>query len=452
MREEIEKRIEDITELYNSGNYSFSPDILEGLKPPDVAEVITVLDREIGLAFFKSIDLDLSAEIFSFLDEGIAREFLEELEPETIALLVNRMVSDNAADTINLTPSEKVSLVLEKVNREDYRDIVALLEFNEDSAGGIMARELLVIKKDITIGEAIDFVRAEVKTVKNIQNLYVVDKEGVFLGIVPVVNLIIENPEKRVDEVMDVDIEKVNVEMDQEEVAAIFSKYDLYSVAVVDGKGKLLGRITVDDIIDVIEDEANEDISRMAGTGDEEFWARSPLMLARARIPWLIVALFGGIGSAMVLNGFSESLETVLSLAFFVPVITAMGGNAGIQSSTVVVRELATGALNTSETGRKIFRELKVSLLNGGLLGSILFIVVVLWLRNYRLATLLGLCLFCVVSWATVVGTLVPLLLYKINVDPALATGPFLTTFDDILGIIFYLGIATIFLKWFAGA
>jgi len=365
---------------------------------------------------------------------------------------VNKMASDNAADMINLTPSEKIPLVLEKVSREDYREIIALLEFNEDSAGGIMARELLVVKKDITIGEAIDFVRAEVEAVQHIQNLHVVDINGVFLGIVPIVNLIIEDPEKRVDEVMDVDIEKVNVDMDQEEVATIFSKYDLYSVAVVDGKGKLLGRITVDDIIDVIKDEANEDTSRMAGTGDEEFWARSPLMLARARIPWLIAALFGGIASAMVLNGFRESLETVLALAFFVPVITAMGGNVGIQSSTIVVRELATGAFSYSETGRKILRELKVSLLNGGLLGSILFIVVVIWLRDYRLATLLGICLFCVVSWATIVGTLVPLLLNKINIDPALATGPFLTTFDDILGIIFYLGIATIFLKWFTAA
>ena len=451
MRENVEQKIEYISNLNKLGDYTFAPDILEGLKSPDIAEVITGLDRELRLLFFKSIDSDTAAEIFPVLDEGIGREFLEELEPEFIALIVNQMASDDAADTINLMPSEKIPIVLEKVSREDYRDIVGLLKFDEESAGGIMARELLVIRKDITIGEAIEFVRVEIDEIENIQNLYVVDRKGIFLGVIPIISLIIENPGKRVDEVMDTDIEKVNVEMDQEKVAAIFSRYDLYSVAVVDGKGKLLGRITVDDIIDVIEDEANEDISRMVGTGDEEFWTKSPLMLARARIPWLIVALFGGIGSAMVLSEFRESLETILSIAFFVPVITAMGGNVGIQSSAIVVRELATGEFSLSETGRKIFRELKVSIMNGTLLGSILFIVVVIWLRDYKLATLLGLCLFSVVFWAALVGTSVPLLLNKINIDPALATGPFITTFNDIVGIIFYLGIATIFLEWFIG-
>ena len=451
MRENIEKIIEEISSLYKSGGYTFSPDILEGLKPPDMAEVITGLEKELRLLFFKSIDSGTASEIFPVLDEGIGREFLEEFEPELIALIVNQMASDDAADAINLMPSEKIPIVLEKVSREDYRDIVGLLKFDEESAGGIMARELLVIRKDITIGEAIEFVRAEVDTVENIQNLYIVDRKGIFLGVIPIVSLIIENLGKRVDEVMDTDIEKVNVDMDQEKVAAVFSRYDLYSVAVVDGEGKLLGRITVDDIIDVIEDEANEDISRMAGTGDEEFWTKSPLMLARARIPWLIIALFGGIGSAMVLSGFRESLETILSIAFFVPVITAMGGNVGIQSSAIVVRELATGEFSLSETGRKIFRELRVSILNGTLLGLILFIVVVIWLKDYKLAMLLGLCLFSVVFWAALIGTSVPLLLNKINIDPALATGPFITTFNDIVGIVFYLGIATIFLEWFAG-
>ncbi|MDZ7860227.1 MAG: magnesium transporter [Candidatus Krumholzibacteriota bacterium] len=447
MREELEKRVEYISKQYMSGDYTFSPDIFDRLKAPDIAEIMMALDSEIALFLFKSIDIDLSAEIFPVLDEGISRKFLEELEPETTARLVNRMASDDAADLINLMAAERIPLVLERVSREDYRDIVALLKFDEESAGGIMAKELLVIREDITIGEAVDFVRDEARTVENIQNLYVVDREGVFLGIIPVVKLILENPGMDVSEVMDTDIEKVNVEMDQEKVAAIFSKYDLYSVAVVDGKGKLLGRITVDDIIDVIEEEANEDISRLAGTGDEEFWAKSTLRLSKARIPWLVAALFGGITAALVMSEFRESLESILSLAFFVPVIMAMGGNVGIQSSAVVVRELATGEFSLSDTTRKILRELRVSVLNGTFLGAILFIVVVIWLKDYKLATLLGLCLFSVVLWAALIGTSVPLLLNKINIDPALATGPFITTFNDILGIIFYLSIATLFLK-----
>jgi len=451
MREDLRNRVEYINNFYRAGGFSFTPDIIEGLKPPDVADIISELESELRIPFFTSIAPDLAAEIFPVLDEGIESEILAELDPEAIALLINRMASDDAADAINLLPSDKVHLVLERVSRDDYRDIINLLRFDEESAGGIMARELLVIERGTTIGEAIEYVRAEAETVEHIQKLYVVDKEGVLLGAIPVVALITEDPGKRVDEIMLVDIEKVTVDTDQERVASVFAKYDLYSVPVVDGRGKLLGRITVDDIIDVIEEEANEDISRLAGTGDEEFWQKSPLKLSRARMPWLVAGLFGGIAAALVMNHFRGSLESLISLAFFVPVVMAMGGNVGIQSSAIVVRELATGEFSLSETGRKVFRELKVSIINGSVLGSILFIVSTLWLGEIRFGILLGGCLMFVVFWATLIGTSVPLLLNRIKVDPALATGPFITTFNDILGVLVYLGIATLFLDWVSG-
>ncbi|HSG27613.1 MAG TPA: magnesium transporter, partial [Candidatus Krumholzibacterium sp.] len=234
----------------------------------------------------------------------------------------------------------------------------------------------------------------------------------------------------------------------QEEVAALFAKYDLYSLPVVDHRGALVGRITVDDIIDVIEEEANEDITMMAGTGDEEFWERSPVRLSRARLPWLVIGLMGGIGSAMVMHAFKESLESLLTLAFFVPVIMAMGGNVGIQSSAIVVRELAVGGLSLTNTGGKLFRELKVSLINGLVLGVILLVTVVLWQRDFRLGSLLGLCMLIIICWATMMGALIPLVLRKMKIDPALATGPFITTLNDILGILIYLGIATLLLDW----
>lgn len=452
MSEEVYNRIEFINGLYESGEFSYTPDILEGFKAPDIADVIRGLESDYRVSFFREIDPETAAEAFPILDEGVAREILEEIEPDEIAVLINRMASDNAADAINLLPFEKVHLVLEKVSREDYRDIIALLKFDEESAGGIMAKELLVIQRGTTIGEAIEYVRAEAEMVEHIQKLYVVDKEGVLLGTIPVVALITEEPDKRVDEIMVTDIEKVTVDTDQERVAAIFSKYDLYSIPVVDGRGKLLGRITVDDIIDVIEDEANEDFSRLAGTGDEEFWQKSPLKLSRARMPWLIAGLFGGITAAFVMNEFKASLQSIISLAFFVPVVMAMGGNVGIQSSAIVVRELAAGEFSLSQTGKKVLRELKVALINGSLLGSILFIVATLWLRDYRLGVILGTCLLFVVFWATFIGTSVPLLLNKMNIDPALATGPFITTFNDILGILVYLGVATIFIDWVSGA
>jgi magnesium transporter len=240
----------------------------------------------------------------------------------------------------------------------------------------------------------------------------------------------------------------VTADTDQEEVAGLFSKYDLYSLPVVDENGKLVGRITVDDIIDVIEEEATEDITMMAGTGDEEFYERSPIRLSRARLPWLLTGLFGGIASAVIMHHFRASIHSILTLAFFVPVIQAMGGNVGIQSSAIVVREIALGGFNMSQTGGKLLRELKVSMINGVVIGTVLLCTVSLWQRDYRLGLLLGLCMFVIILWATIMGAFIPLMLKKANIDPALATGPFITTFNDILGIAIYLGIATIFLDW----
>jgi len=452
MREEIANRAEFLNRLFREGEFSFSSGMIDDLKFPDIAEVIGGLEREYRLEFFSSLDLGIKAEIIPMLDRGIVRDLLEVLDTGEIASFVNRMASDDAADMINLLPPEKVHLVLERISRRDYRDLIALLRFDEESAGGIMAREFLVVEKGITIAEATGIVRDQSKLIEHLHNLYIVDSEGVLLGSVPVISLITEEPDTVVSEVMNTDIERVTVDVDQEKVAAIFRKYDLYSLAVVDGRGKLVGRITVDDIIDIIEEEANEDISHLVGTGEAEFWQKSPIKLSKSRMPWLITGLAGGIAVAVIMNSFRDALESIISLAFFVPVIMAMGGNVGIQSSAIVVRELATEEFTFVETGRKIFRELKVSLINGSILGLLLFIVVFLWFRDFSLGILVGSCLLFIVIWATFIGTAVPLLFHRMNVDPALATGPFITTFNDIMGVLVYLAMATAMLRWVMAA
>ena len=338
--------------------------------------------------------------------------------------------------------------MLRRISREDYEDVSELLKFDEESAGGLMARELVTVLAGKSISDVISTIRSEHDSIEHIQYIYVVDSEGVLLGTIPVINLLVTDPSKKVEEVMERDVLTVTADTDQEEVAAMFSKYDLYSMPVVDENGRLAGRITVDDIIDVIEEEATEDITMMAGTGDEEFYERSPIKLSRARLPWLLTGLFGGIASAVIMNNFKESLESVLTLVFFVPVIMAMGGNVGIQSSAIVVRELALGGLSVSQTGGKLLRELKVSLINGFVIGTVLLITVTIWQHDYRLGLLLGICMFIIICWATIMGAFIPLMLKKAKIDPALATGPFITTFNDILGIAIYLGIATIFLEW----
>jgi len=444
----LEHKVESIREIFESGELSRFAGAHEGMRAPDAAEVLTALPEEIHVPLFKSMEQEMASEVLTLVDEGVSREILEHLTVDEIVPLIDYMASDDATDIINLLDADPAGAVLRRISREDYEDVSELLKFDEESAGGLMARELVTVRAGKLISDVIATLRSELESIEHILYVYVVDSVGVLLGTIPVINLLITDPGRKVEEVMDRDILTVTADTDQEEVAAMFSKYDLYSMPVVDESGRLAGRITVDDIIDVIEEEATEDITMMAGTGDEEFYERSPIKLSRARLPWLLTGLFGGIASAVMMHNFKGSLESVLTLAFFVPVITAMGGNVGIQSSAIVVRELALGGLGVSRTGGKLLRELKVSIINGLVIGTVLLVTVTVWQNNIRLGALLGLCMFIIICWATVMGAFIPLMLKKADVDPALATGPFITTFNDILGIAIYLGIASLFLEW----
>ena len=451
MEANLEQTVALIDTAFTSGNLSSLTGIMAGMRAADVAEVMTVFPIEQRGLVFHSLDTNIASETLTFLEEGAAKELLGTLDEIEIVRLVELMASDDAADIISLLPPDQAQRVLRRIKREEYEDVLALLRFDEESAGGLMAREIIMVRSGITISGVIALLRKQADEIEHVQNIYVVDRQGVLLGLIPVFSLLVLDPESRVDEVMTRDVVSETVDTDQEDVAAVFAKYDLYSLPVVDQRGRLVGRITVDDIIDVIEEEASEDITMMAGTGDEEFGERSPIKVSRARLPWLLTGLFGGIASAFVMNHFRNSIESVLTLAFFVPVITAMGGNVGIQSSAIVVRELAIGSTGLMRTSSKLLRELKVSLINGFVLGSVLLIITLVWQRNYRLGLLIGLCLLMIILWATLMGAIVPLLLKRMNIDPALATGPFITTSNDILGILAYLGIATLFLDWLGG-
>ena len=448
MDENLDHKVDSMREIFEAGDLTRLAGALEGMRAPDAAEVLTALPVEAHVPLFKSMSQEMASEVLTLVDEGIAREILEHLTVDEIVPLIDFMASDDATDIINLLSADTAGAVLRRISREDYEDVSELLKFDEESAGGLMARELVTVRAGKTISDVIATLRSELDSIEHIQYIYVVDSEEILLGTIPVINLLVIDPGRRVEEVMDRDVLTVTADTDQEEVAAIFSKYDLYSMPVVDENGKLAGRITVDDIIDVIEEEATEDITMMAGTGDEEFYERSPVRLSRARLPWLLTGLFGGIAVAVIMNNFKESLESMLTLAFFVPVIMAMGGNVGIQSSAIVVREIALGGLSVSQTGGKLLRELKVSIINGLVIGIVLLVTVTIWQNDIRLGALLGLCMFIIICWATIMGAFIPLMLKKIDIDPALATGPFITTFNDILGIAIYLGIATIFLEW----
>lgn len=451
MEEEREHIIQYVESVIDSGDLSPIPGMFEGKRAADIAELILALPEEKRNVLFGALERDLASEVLTLLDEVVVRELLPTLDEPEIAALIDLMASDDAADVVNLLPDDQTQRILGKISREEYEDLRELLKFHEETAGGLMAREVMTVRGDTRVADILVRLRSEAETIEQLQNIYVIDRQHILLGFIPIIKLIIADPGKRAEEIMIKDVLSVTAETDQEEVAALFAKYDIYSLPVVDARGRLVGRITVDDIIDVIEEEATEDITMMAGTGEEEFWERSPLRVSRARLPWLLTGLFGGIASAVVMNHFKGSLESIITLAFFVPVITAMGGNVGIQSSAIVVRELAVGGMSLVRTSGKLLRELKVSLINGVVLGTVLLVIVTLWQGDFRLGVLLGVCMMTIILWATLMGAIVPLLLRKMDIDPALATGPFITTSNDILGILIYLGIATLFLDWIGG-
>ena len=451
MEEEREQMIQYVGSVIDSGDLSPLRSVLEGERAADIADILLTIPQEKRSLLLEMLERDVASEVLTLLDEGAVRELMAALDESEIVALIGLMASDDAADIVNLLPADQVQRVLGRISREEYEDIQELLKFPEETAGGLMAREVMTVRGDTRVADIITKLRSEAGRIEQLQNIYVIDRQHMLLGFIPIIKLIVADPGNRAEEVMTRDFLSVTTGTDQEEVAALFSKYDLYSLPVVDARGRLVGRITVDDIIDVIEEEATEDITMMAGTGEEEFWERSPLRVSRARLPWLLTGLFGGIASAVVMNHFKASLESVLTLAFFVPVITAMGGNVGIQSSAIVVRELAVGGMSLVRTGGKLLRELKVSLINGFVLGAVLLVIVTLWQGDYRLGVLLGVCMMTIILWATLMGAVVPLLLRKMEIDPALATGPFITTSNDILGILIYLGIATMLLDWIGG-
>jgi magnesium transporter len=344
--------------------------------------------------------------------------------------------------------------ILKQIEPQESAEVRQLLAHEEDTAGGIMALELVAMAQDSTIGEAINEIRKKAEEIETINHVYVVDDKRRLVGLVPLKKLILAEPYTRLSEIMNRDVISVPVGTDQEEVAKLVRKYDLLSVPVVDVQGRLIGRITHDDIVDVMEEEAAEDISHMAGIashGDiRDIRDTSVLRTARIRLPWLVIGLFGGIVAAWILSFFEDKLQqNIVVLMFFVPVVMAMGGNAGIQSSTIVVHGLATGSIGLGDMVQRLLREMRVAFLNGFLCGLLLLLIVTVVWNQPHYGILVGVSLLIVMFVAALVGASIPLLLKRYNVDPAIATGPFITISNDILGLFIYMAISTMyFMYW----
>jgi len=408
----------------------------------ELVEAFAELDPDEREALLRLLDTETAAELFSSAEEDIQEELADALTEAEMAELVEEMDSDEAADAVRLLEPEEQDRVFDLLEDETESDVRRLLVHEEDTAGDLMMVELAAVHEDAIVAEAIELIREKADEIEQLYNVYVIDSAQRLVGSLSLRDMVLARPGMPLKAVMEAPEVTVTPEMDQEEVARVFRRYDLVSLPVVDEGGVLVGRITVDDVMDVMEEEAREDISRLAGLGDESFRPRGVLRISRDRLPWLVLGLLGGLLSGRILQGFEGSLAEVLSLAFFVPVVMALAGNIGIQSSTIVVRGLATGEFRPGGTRRRILIETAVSLLNGFVIGLITFGAVWLWLGDIVLGGVVAVSMLVVVLWATITGTAVPLVLQRVGVDPAYATGPFVTTTNDVVALAIYLSIA----------
>ncbi|HDM09746.1 MAG TPA: magnesium transporter, partial [Desulfobacteraceae bacterium] len=439
MRQINEKLIRDVKSLIEKGDEEALTKLIDELRPADMADLIEHLDHDERLFVFKILEPEGAGEVLVEIEPPVQGRLLEDLDNKALREIVQELESDDAADVIGDLPVERAREIIKGLRGEVSEEIEKLLPYPEDTAGGIMALEFVAIKADSTVQDAIEVIREKGEEVENLYYLWVVDDHDHLVGVVSLKDLLVEPRDRKISEIMNPEVISVNVHADQEEVIQLVKRYDLVNIPVVDDQNRLVGRITHDDVIDVIEDEVDEDMTRMAGVMDQEITEESAVKISRARLPWLIGGIMGEFISALVISRFESSLEKIIALSFFFPVIMAMGGNTGQQAAIIVVRGLATGDISLIKTGKRLFTELKVALGNGIICGVLLGLIVGTWLGNYELGAVVGLALLTVMLNAGLIGSAIPLFFKKIGVDPALATGPFVSTFNDIFGLLIYL-------------
>ena len=412
----------------------------------DVAEIINELDEDHATYLIKLLDSEKTSETLTELDVDVREAILANLSAKEIAGELDELDTDDAADIIGELPKEMVQEVISELeDREHAKHIVDLLRYDENSAGGLMAKELVKVNENWNVLTCVKEMRAQAENVTRVHSIYVVDDEGKLKGRLSLKDLLTTSTKTHISEVYIPKVDAVNVNEKPEEVAKIMSKYDLEAIPVVDEIGRLVGRITIDDIVDVIREEAEKDYQLAAGISQDVEADDSIWDLTRARLPWLFLGLLGGVGAAAIMGGFETLMSDYGVLFFFTPLIAAMAGNVGVQSSAIMVQGLANDDLKGSISGRLV-KEMLLALLNGTVLASILLFFTWLWKGSFLTSLAISISLVTVTVVAGIIGTFIPLFLHKRGIDPAIATGPFITTSNDIFGILIYFSIAKVIL------
>ncbi len=438
--------IEQVEQLIEAQNDKELKKLLDEFHYADIAEILDELNLEESMYVIKLLDSETTSDILMEMDEDNREKVLKNLSAKEIAEEIEELDTDDAADIISELSEERQQAVIDQIEDEEHKaEITELLAYDEDTAGGLMAKELVKVYETWTVAGCMRRIRGQAKEVTRVHSIYVVNKEEKLIGRLSLKDLIVAKSEQKIADLVKVNVDYVNVNDDVEEVARVMAKYDLEAIPVLDENKILLGRITIDDIVDVLKEEAERDYQMAAGlTGDVEA-DDSILELTKARLPWLFLGLLGGIGAFIIMEGFQEAFNKYAVLFFFTPLIAAMAGNVGVQSSAIIVQGLANDDVKGSVNSRLI-KEMLLAALNGVILAIFLFLFVWLYKGEIDKALAISVSLVAVIIIAGLIGTFVPLFLDKRGIDPAIATGPFITTSNDILGILLYFWIAKMIL------
>ena len=436
LKEMIEKRLEfSIIDLFSN------------LHAADIAELIDNLDEEDRLRLFSLLEVDKASEVILELSDTSREQLIEDLSNEELTDIIEEMDSDDAADIIAELSDDQAKAVLDAIEPDDSEEVKELLKYPEDSAGGIMQSELVSVRRSATINDAFQAVAVAKDEIENIYDIFVVEDDNRLIGAVPLQRLITTKRFTPVVDLIDHDIVSVTVDMDQEEVARLFKKYDLVSVPVIDAEKRLLGRITIDDVMDTVDEETSEDIYRIAGLGEDDTVFNTPAESVKKRLPWLFLNLIMALTSVLVIGFFEDTIKFMVVLAFFMPVVAGLGGNAGGQTLALIVRGMALGEITFENAKRVLFRQLAVGIANGVSVGVVIGFIAWLWKGIPVLGLILGLAMIISVFVGTFAGALIPLALKRLKLDPALGSQIFLTAFTDAFGFLSFLGLATLFFR-----
>lgn len=429
-------------------------EVFENNHNADIAEALENLNEKERYTIYEMVESEDIASILPDLSTELQSEIITVIENDKLKKIFEEMSDDDIADIFGELSEDEVKHLLKLLDREEREDLENLIKHESDTAGGLMTTDYLAVFSGEKIRDVMEIIRRDGEAAEMLYYIYVIEKEsGKLQGIVSLRDLLINRQEIVVDRIMETNIISVTTDTDQEIVAEYFSKYDLIAIPVVDENGKMTGMITVDDIIDVIKEEAIEDIYTMAGLSEEEDEKKDHGIVSavKIRLPWLMVSFFGELFSAVVMKKFDGVLSQLVTLAFFVPLIMAMGGNSGSQSSAVMVRKIALGEATRERLKKAVIKESAAGLFLGVISGVMVGIIVYFWQNgteeSLKLGIIIGTALFIAVAWAAIFGTFIPIFFNKFKIDPAVASGPFITTLNDIGGILIYFSLASIMLK-----